>query len=265
MIRNFFDIVIKCISSIMSSGEFFTAVLLAIALGALCWVACSYYTRLWNKRFHVRFQHHLLCAFAAILTVIFTVQFRAVGNLELIVDDIIEYWHEKLIDNNDFHAQTYEHAFYTLKDMNPSAFKGVPEPGSRNSYIPFANNDMIQMCVETYVEEACANFSTRNPFLDMMLKAQPGISEDNIIADISEYFRTNPGTAYPLRRAIQIAAEHIRESLFKQSPETVWKTRLILVFLFLVVQMIPFGAITYFAYKDLKIGKQIYSYQQFLI
>ena len=254
MIRDLFNIINKCIAY-MSGGEFSVAILIAVLLGALCWVACSYYTRLWHRRFHVRPQHHLLCAVAALLTVVFTVQYRAVGNLEYVVDHIIDDWYEHLTEDREFHSDTYELAFYTLKEDYPAAFGGVPTPGSNDSYIPFANDAMMQTCVEIYVDEACANFSTQHPFLNMMLKARPGISQDEIEQDIREFFRRNPGTRYPLGRAVDIAANHIRESLLEQSPKTVWKTRLILVFLFLGVQLVPFGIITYCANEDLKRGR----------
>ena len=98
--KDFFEIIMECIAS-MSNGAFFGALLTALMMGALCWVVCSYYTRLWNKRFRMKPQHHLLCAVAAILTVIFTVQFRAVGNLKFIVDEIIDAWSEKLVGGSD--------------------------------------------------------------------------------------------------------------------------------------------------------------------
>jgi len=122
---------------------------------------------------------------------------------------------------------------------------------------------MIQICVETYVEAACSDFSTVHPFLNLMLSAQPGISEDEIRNDIYGYFQINRTDAYPLERAVKIAADHIRESLLEQSPKTVWKTRMILILLFLAVQMFPFGIIGYCAYKDLKVVRNTYSYQQF--
>ena len=189
------------------------------------------------------------------LTVIFTVQYRAVGNLEQIVDDIIGKWSKHLLDDSDFQNKTYETAFYALKDVYPNEFKDVPAPDARGTYIPVNNNDMKQICVEIYVKEACADFSTLRPFLDKMLRARPGISEEKILDDINDFFRDNPGTMYPLERAVKIAAKHIRENLLEQSPKTVWKTRLILVFLFLSVQMIPFGTITYCANEDLKRGR----------
>ena len=254
MVCDFFDIIIECIDS-LSAGELSGAVLIALLMGALCWVACSYYTRLWHKRFHVKFKHHLLCALAALLTVIFTIQFRAVGNLDMIVDGIIDDWYENLLEDNNFNSKTYETAFYLLKGKYRNQFDGVPEPDESGSYIPFGNDDLIQLCTESYVESACYNFSTQHPFLNAMLSAQPGLSENDIILDIEEFFRKNSRQIYPLNRAITIAANYIRESLLEQSPKTVWKTRFILVLLFLVVQLVPFGVIGYCAYKGLRIKK----------
>jgi len=251
MIKDFFIILSQCISAI-DSGALIGVVALALALGALCWLACSYYTKLWNKRFNVKLKHHLLCAFAAIMTIAFVITFQAVGKLEMIVDEIIDDWSEELLDDEEWGAQTYEIAFYAVKEDFPENFTGIPEPGDINSYIPVNNQFMMQICVEVYVNEACAHFSTQHPFLNLMLRANPGISEDEIIDDMTEYFRTH-SNFYPPKRAIIIAAKHIKEVLLEQSPDTVWKTRLILVALFLLVQMIPFGVIGYYAYKDLKI------------
>jgi len=244
----------------MSGSALSVCLLIALVLGALCWVACSYYTRLWHKRFHVRPQHHLLCAIAAILTVVFTVQYRAVGNLVHIVDDIIDNWYEHLLEDRDFYDETFEIAFYAVKDEFPNSFRGVAEPGNGGATIPIENDDMMLICIETYVEETCSNFSTRHPFLNLMLKARPGLSAEELESDMRSFFSIH-NEPYPADRAIEIASEHIRESLLKQSPKTVWKTRLILVFLFLAVQMIPFGTIAYCANEDLKRGIPRFSYQ----
>ena len=254
MAKDFLDIIFQCIAAVDSSA---LLILLALALGALCWVACSYYTRLWHKRFHMRTQHHVLCAIAAVLTAMFTVTFRAVANLEYIANEIIEGWSENLVNDNVWNSQTYGIAFYAVKVRFPDQFGGIPEPGRQDSYIPFNNDAMMQLCVKTYVNEARNNFSTHRPFLDRMLRARPGISEEEIQEDIHTFFRNNPGQRYPLSRAVSIAAAHIREGLLIQSPKTVWKTRLILVFLFLGVQLIPFGTITYCASKDLDKGEYL--------
>ena len=251
MIYDFFYLIFTCFLN-MSGSALFVAALIGIFAGALCWVACFYYTRLWHKRFHVKAQHHLLCAVAALFTVFFTIQFRALGNLEHIVDGIIDNWHEYLNEDGYFHSETYELAYYTLKDDYPVVFAGVPQPGSSDTYIPFANDDMRQICVAIYVAEACANFSTHHPFLNLMLTTRAGVSQEEIENDVKEFFGRNPGAVYPLKRAVDIAAGHIRESLLEQSPKTVWKTRLISVFLFLILQLLPFGIIGYLAYKDLE-------------
>jgi len=264
MIRDFFSIIMKSVAFMWeseSSGIIAGAIIVAFILGVLCWVACSYYTRLWNKRFRVKFQHHLLCALAATLTVVFTLSFRAVRELEYIVDEIVDNWYEELEEDYFFHQETYTEAYYALKNMNPNAFIGVPEPDdAENTYLSFANSDMIEKCVEIYVRGACNNFSTQHPFLNLMLRARPGISKEEIKEDIQHFAYMNPGKRYPLENAIDIAAYYISEILYEQSPRTVWKSRIILFALFLFVQLIPFGVIGYSAYKDLKIGDYTYSY-----
>ena len=254
MIRDFIEIMGKCVETI-SSGTLYSVLLGALLLGALCWLGCSRYTRLWHRRFHVRPQHHLLCALAAALTLLFAVLFYAIGNLQFIADEMIDEWSETLVEDDEWNTETYELAFYTVMEMNPSAFVGVPKPRSSGSYIPTITSAMQQRCTEVYVEEACSAFSTRHPFLDKMLSARPGVSEDEILDDMQDYFRRHQGERYPLNRAVTIATDHIREGLLLQSPKTVWKTRLLLVFLFFAVQLIPFGAITYCANEDLKRGK----------
>jgi len=260
MVKGFIEILLECIAEVDRS-VFWGVVLLALALGALCWVGCSFYTKLWNKRFHVRIQHHLLCAVAAVLTILFTVTYHAVGNLEYIANRIIDQWSTNLVDDGKWREQTFATAFYAVKEQNPGWYIGKPVPGSPGGATIYVNNDESQQLVaEIYVNEACGNFSTLNPFLGMMLRARPGISEEVIRRDIRTYFNNNPGESYDPVWAISLAAEHIRKELLIQSPKTVGKTRLVLILLFLLVQMIPFGTIGYFAYKDLFVKRKHENY-----
>ena len=186
---------------------------------------------------------------------LFTVLFYAVGNLQFIVDGMVDDWSEELVNDDEWGTQTYEIAFYAVMELNPKAFEGIPRPGSKGSYIVTNTEAMDLTSREVYINETCSAFSTRHPFLDKMLSAQAGISEEEMKEDERVFFRNHPGEFYPLERSIEIATKHIRKGLLEQSPKTVWKTRLILVFLFLAVQLIPFGTITYCANEDLKKGK----------
>lgn len=59
--------------------------------------------------------------------------------------------------------------------------------------------------------------------------------------------------SYQVKDAVRLVAKTIREDLEKQAPRVVKLSRIILVILFLLVQLIPFGLIGYAAYKNLKI------------
>jgi len=64
---------------------------------------------------------------------------------------------------------------------------------------------------------------------------------------------TNVGKSYQVKDAVKLVAKTISEDLKKQAPRVVKLSRMILVILFLLVQLIPFGFIGYAAYKNLKI------------
>lgn len=256
MIRDFFDILSLCLSY-LSGKQWFAVILIGILLAVVCWIICAYYTKLWNKRFHVRFKHHLLCGLAAVFTLVFTIYFYGAGNLGRLSVELIDYWEEDILSDDEWGSETFEKAYYAVKEIAPEAFRGIPAPDKRDAFIPLNTNKMQQMFVATYVKETCKTFGTEYPFLNSLLKANAGISEDVISKDITDYFkRTND--IYPAERAIKLATSYIKEGLIRQAPKTMRKARFILCMLFLLVQAIPFSVIGYVAYKDLKM-KQYYN------
>jgi hypothetical protein len=251
MIKDFFDVLSECIS-LLSAGQWTGVLMVSFVLAILCWVICVYYTKLWNKRFHVKAQHHFICGIAVALTFMFSIWYYAFGNLEGLVLNIVNEWEKALLEDGEWSDATFEQAYLAVEEIAPDAFHGRARPGEEDcSIIPLHTEEMIQTCVTIYVDAACESFGTKHPYLDMLIHAKSGISEETITQDIKAYFENED--TYPLERGIALAAEHIREELVRQAPETVAKTRWILFLLFVTVQLIPFGWIGYCAYKDLHI------------
>ncbi|MDR1866247.1 MAG: hypothetical protein LBR08_11835 [Bacteroidales bacterium] len=255
MIKDFFDILSECIS-LLGAGQWTGVLTVSFVLAILCWVICVYYTKLWNKRFHVKAQHHLICGIAVALTFLFSIGYYAFGNLENIVLEIVDEWEEELVTDGEWSDATFEKAWLAVEEVNPAAFLNVPQPGDEDSYIPFTSDEMQQTCITTYVDAACESFKTDHPYLNTLIHAEAGLSEEVIDTDVTDFFNNNPGSAYLHNNAIALAAEHIRDELILQAPGTVTKTRLLLVLLFLLIQLIPFGWIGYCAYQDLHIRQQ---------
>ena len=70
LIQDFLSLLGGCFSFYFANnrGGFGLALFVGVELAALCWWACSSYSRLWNLRYRVTLTHHVLCALAAILT-----------------------------------------------------------------------------------------------------------------------------------------------------------------------------------------------------
>jgi hypothetical protein len=252
MIKDFFDVLSECISC-LTGKQWGGVILVSLALAVLSWIVCVYYTKLWNKRFHVKPLHHFICGIAVVLTVLFTLWFYAFGNLEEIVYRIVDEWEEQLIADEEWGNGTFEQAFLAVEKVNPDVFRGLARPGEKDCFIPIYTDEMRQTCVTAYVDAACESFHTNHRYLNMLIHAEAGLSEEALTQDIVTYFKETDKGWYPLERAVALAASYIREELVAQAPGTVVKTRWLLVFLFLLVQSVPFGWIGYCAYKDLHI------------
>jgi hypothetical protein len=251
MIKDFFEVLSECMSCI-TPKQWIGITGMSFALALLCWFVCVHYTKLWNKRFHVKTLHHFICGIAVVFTVLFTVWFYAFGNLSGIVRRIVDEWETQLVEDPEWNTATFERAYLAVEKGTPEAFRGLARPGDKDCFIPVNTEEMTQTCVTTYVDAACESFDTNHPYLNMLVQAKPGISEEAFTQDMQTYFREHSGS-YPLGRGVTLAAAHIRETLVEQAPGTVAKTRWILFLLFLTVQLIPFGWIGYCAYGDLHI------------
>jgi hypothetical protein len=254
MMKDFFDVLSECISCI-TTKQWVGVIGLSFVLALLCRFICVNYTKLWNKRFHAKALHHFICGIAVVLTVLFTTWFYAFGNLSGIVYRVVDEWEEQLVEDDEWSDETFERAYLAVEKVAPNAFSGLARPGEDGCFIPLHTEKMIQVCVTAYVDAACESFGTNHPYLDMLIHAKSGVSEETVTQDINDYFE-NEGNSYPAERGITLAAAHIREELVRQIPETVTKTRWILFLLFVTVQLIPFGWIGYCAYKDLSISRR---------
>ncbi len=249
MINDFFDTLYLCLSY-LTKKQWIGVIWVSFLLAIICWGICASYTKLWNKRFHIRLKHHILCGLAAILTILFVIYYYGVGNLKNLSVDLVDQWEKDISSDNEWEAETFREAYYAVKEIAPEEFYSVPSPNSRDAWIPLNTLEMQEMFVSVYVDATCETFRLNRPFLNSLLKAKAGISEEVISKDVADYFRDR-GDVYPASRAIKLATSYIKDGLIEQAPKTVKKARVILIFLFLLFQLIPFGWIGYEAYNDL--------------
>ncbi len=232
-------------------GGFRLALLIGLVLAALCWYICSVYARSWNRRFHIRFSHHVLCAFASILTLFFAVIFPALAYTKEAALASIDLWKYQLNLDSPWAAATFARAYEEVKRLGIEDFSRVPPPGAPNSFIPTNHDESRQVAALAYANEACRHFDDRRPFLSKVVWSSPGVPSRTIFNDVHQWHQTNPN--YPPSRAIEIAAGQIRQGLEPQVPRVVYLSRIAVLILFALVQAVPFGLIGWAAYRDIKV------------
>jgi hypothetical protein len=226
----------------------------AVALGALCWWACTHYTRLWNLGFHATLTHHALCGAAALLTIVFALTFFALSQAKEVARIKIAAWHRDIRADIPFSQTLYATAYNNARQAGLERFdpnKHFP-PGHPKSLMPLNHEKTRIETSKLYGDAACANFRQRHPFLARVIWPSGAIPLDVIIADMRNWFARNPNGTYQLHRGIDLAAEQINKALEPNTPRVVSTARRYATLLFLLVQAIPFSLIGYAAYRDLK-------------
>ena len=231
-------------------GSFRLTVLAGILLAGLCWYLCAVYTRMWNKRFRITLTHHMLCGFASLCTLFFTVLFASLAYTKEAALASISLWQVQLNNDQAWADRTFAKAYDKVKDLGTEDFSNAPPPGSPGSLIPTNSDEARQTAASTYANEACRHFDARRPFLSKVVWSSPGVPSDIIFQDVRKWHETNPN--YPPARAIDIAAIQIKEGLDPQAPRVISLSRTALTALFLLIQVIPFGLIGWAAYRDIK-------------
>jgi hypothetical protein len=234
-----------------AAGTFQFTIVLGIILAAICWYVCTVYTQLWNKRFHVTLVHHVICGFASVCTLLFVILFQSLSYTKDAALTSIHLWQAQLNADQMWADQTFAKAYAAVKELGTEDFSKAPAPGNSGTFIPTKTDQARQTAAAMYADEACRHFDMKRPFLSKIVWSSPGVPSDTIFEDVRAWHAHNP--SYPPSRAIDIAASQIQNGLEPQAPRVVYVARLFIVFLFLLVQAVPFGLIGWAAYRDIKV------------
>ena len=253
-IQDFLSLLAGCFTILLAAhhDEFALMLALGVVLAGLCWWACSRYSRLWNLRFRVTFTHHLLCAAAALATLAFTLFYAALHYTQAAAYASVTLWEAQVKADRAWADRTFADAFNQVKALGLEDFSRVKPPGEEGSMIPTNHNESILTAAFTYSESAVHHFGAAHPFLNTVLRAKAQLPTQVLDADVRNYFALEPGSSYPVGRAINLVAHEIQQGLDDQLPRLVTIYRLLAVSLFVVVQLIPFGLVGLAAYHDLK-------------
>jgi len=224
----------------------------AVILSVSCFFGCNYYSHLWNKTYQTTLTHKVLSGIASLFTFLFVLAFVAFTFWEEVATTKITIWKERLKNDSVFINKCFYDAYYAVKALNIEDFTDYPSPENGGRIIPMSNEKSQLTSGEIYSKLACQNFDSENPLLGLILQSDFGIAPELIKEDTKRHFAAG-GTLYLVSNGVEIAATVIKKELTKQAPRVVTLARTILVLLFIIIQIIPFGLIGFAAYKDLKI------------
>jgi hypothetical protein len=246
----------ECVRRLTQEPVLFLLTLLGgVVLAAVCWWVCTHYARLWNLAFQITTLHQVLCAFAAILTLVFCILFVSLKYMKEIAQDAIDTWNHQVQTDHVWQTRVYTKLYYTIKATNQEDFRNFPPPREGISIkVPVATANSKRIVASVSANEALSLFKRENPYLSRVLSLPASIPEGTLVADENNFFARTPTALYPAERATSLTADQIKRRLDPETPKAVESARLILTACFLLAQAIPFLWIGFAAYRDLKVS-----------
>ena len=253
--ENMLGVLGQCVTLLVQTQPvlFGFTLLAGVILAALCWWGATHYSRLFNLTFQITRLHQVLCAGAALLTLVFCVFFVSLKFTRQIAQQAIEEWTKKVSDVY-WQRGVEIKLFYAIKATGAEDFTNFPGPvgwGAWNTPVNAPSSRHLMASVPA--NEALHLFRIGNPYLSHVLSLPNRMPDAPIVSDVNEFFARTPTVAYSSGRAIQLTGVEIKSRLDPETPKAVMYARLILTGFFLLAQAIPFLWIGFAAYRDLQV------------
>lgn len=223
------------------------ALAIGVLLGGLSWWLAHFVALGFNRQFSFNTQHHVFCAIAAVITLVFTVLFFAMHYTADVARAMVTQWEAAIGEDQDWTHDTFVDAYdavYALRDNSGRQledFSKFPHPDRGGDLIPTNADKTKETIADVYVGAAMEHFRHGHPFLSKILWAREGVAPEAIQQDMTRFFAANPGGIYSTAEAIKLAGQEIRDGLTAQAPRVVLISRSVLVVAFLLVQGLVFG------------------------
>lgn len=227
------------------------AMLAGILLAAVAWWGAVNYTKLWNLRFEPNTIHHAACGFAALLTLMATISFVALGQAKEAAKRRILAWEKALAADQPYEIETGIKAYHRIKASGLEVFDPkvhYASPG-KNFFYPVTRDKTRRLAAGVFLEAAIADFRAKHPYLHRVIWKRSEVPYQRVVEDRKSYLG---GGSYPANRYFIVAAREILRDLEPQTPRVVGSARRWLAVFFLLAQAIPFSVIGWAAYRDLK-------------
>jgi hypothetical protein len=239
-------------------------ILKALFLAGFTWWLCAFSMWLWNRRFQMRFIHHVFCGFAAVITLMSIFVFQCLGEVKKRALQDLENWRESYSADSTYGWETFLKAHDSLRELyrqngwqwDANRFVDPPRrlpPDTGRYILPLDHTEGREASLKIYCDRALDNLGLSRPVLSQILWGHATIDLDPMRQDLNAFMQENPGQIYNLTTgSLRIAGELCLEKLGREVAKQVVYLRYELVALFLLAQMIAFGLAGHAAYSALK-------------
>lgn len=230
---------------------------LSVAIGAIAgiafWMLAAYSARLWNKRFYLKPGLQILCAFAALLSVIYALTFASSMNIVQAVKYRLTAWSDKIVEETAWQDEAFKDAWDEVAKaqleegvtLSPS-----PRTNSKITVMPSGNPATRNLVAKVYARAALMQFRNQNPYLASVLSPPGEIPTEILKQDLVSWFTDHPGQPYPAPNGVKVVVRMIEELASKQVEPVAAYTRRLTLALFILTQILVFLTIGWFAQRS---------------
>jgi hypothetical protein len=225
----------------------------ALLLAAGMWVFCSFFSRLWNKHYHINAWHHVLCFFASAATFVVVLLYPSLEYLKPFAYASVQSWQSELNKNNGVWMEV------TRKCRKACEAMGIKQGSDTSICTTMISTPSgkvisgIKKVSQIHAQAIVENFVRERPGLSLILSARGRKAQEAINKEMEDYFDKNPMSNMDQQIIINEGGNVIRKELDQQIPKIVPYARMALILIFLVFQGIPFGIIAIASYRDIRV------------
>lgn len=219
------------------------------ALGLLCWVACNYYTRLWNLRYRISRLHQALCATAALLTLVFALFYPSLAYMKDAAGESIAAWQTSREADKAWQSHVFLAEYHAAQQKN--AATQLLDDRTRIVFPP-GDEAPVVAASQVVVDEATRSFRISHPFLGAIFKTAAEVPLQELAASMHDRWARQPGSAYHIDDGVKLVASRVTSQLQPQTTRAAQVARTSLIVGFAMMQLLLFGSIGLAAYHDLK-------------
>lgn len=252
-IIDLFKFIVQCISDlrVASPQSFYFSLTGGTLAAAAIYFLASRFSHLWNTRFNLRPGHHVLCSLAALATLFVVVAWVGLGQAAVVAGRMIDVWTLRIQNDQKWGSDTFDRAYYTIRDLKVEDFSNHPAPENGGTIVPLNHPSSKLEWASAYANGALDHFQNTQSFLALFLWANAKLPRSLVEEDENAWFAAG-NKIYPSWKAVQLVSTETQRQLKKNVEHLVAYGRGGLAILFGFFQTLAFGLIAYASYSDLK-------------